>query len=969
VVRLLLVSVLLANVLVVPCRPAAKTSATPLGRGGESAKSWIPRGLSYRARAGGQKAEPGGVRFVGSAEKASARNSVRASKGAATALKAAAATTAATSAAAASTFKVVGSVTYADGTGSPGVTLTLTGPQTLSAQTDADGNFEIADVPFDLSGYNLSAAKPSYTFGVKAPIHIDPNSNQVVRLVGVSQTPQWEPANVSFGSSWIRTANQGGRIQAQAILSFPSKDFRVNGWGQVSVSGGSFTISPTVEHWTGNTSANATSAAQFFDLGALKPGSYALTLKVSGATVKTEHFTVSASPPANPIDNTTEYVIQNYADFLSRPPDQSGLQFWTGGIESCGSNQQCREVKRVDTSAAFFLSIEFQQTGFLVDRMYIAAYGRRPSFSEFTTDARIIGDGLIVGQTGWEQKLEANKSAFADDFISRPEFVARYASFVQFSDFSGYVSALVQNTGVSFTQAEQDALVNGLTAGTETFATVLRKVAENDTFSKAEFNPAFVLTQYFGYLRRDPDDAGFQFWLSKLNQFHGDYVQAEMVKAFITSFEYRSRFDRSQLILSQSSAGPCETLQLQAADFTPGATTAVVFSDSNGYSIQAPATTVTNSTLSVQVPIYFDKAHSKVGPGAVKVRVTQSFAGEQRQIGTGLAFQIGDLPQLTSAPGKVTAFVLSQLGGQLGSDQTIYQLIQKRSSDKVSTQALVGHLSQIQSDINSEANVLQGIANGTTPSVKLGSVGGHDLALDQNSLALMDRIFVACLAPGGASNQALSAAKSSPRPSGLSSGLDDDIDPNIVSNMLREIASDTLQVGEKIRGNFFNLLLVAGIADAILGTAFVAPAAVALGAIVWCVTTMVPLAESIVLRTFANDLQGFQVTPHTFEEEAKFGANALIDAASMYDGLNIKEPTAAQLIANDQVNSAAKLAADLKIDQAFSFGNQADQNLPAVVNPTDCTGTDGDEPDGDSDDPDYCNLATGGSTAPINFQP
>ena len=54
--------------------------------------------------------------------------------------------------------------------------------------------------------------------------------------------------------------------------------------------------------------------------------------------------------------------------------------------------------------------------------------------------------------------------------------------------------------------------------------------------------------EYFGYLRRNPDDApdadfrGWKFWLSKLNQFGGNFVQAEMVKAFITSDEYRHRF-------------------------------------------------------------------------------------------------------------------------------------------------------------------------------------------------------------------------------------------------------------------------------------------------------------------------------------------------------------------------------------------------------------------------------------------
>jgi hypothetical protein len=41
---------------------------------------------------------------------------------------------------------------------------------------------------------------------------------------------------------------------------------------------------------------------------------------------------------------------------------------------------------------------------------------------------------------------------------------------------------------------------------------------------------------------RDNDMSGYIFWLSKLNQFGGNFQDAEMVKAFIISMEYRQRF-------------------------------------------------------------------------------------------------------------------------------------------------------------------------------------------------------------------------------------------------------------------------------------------------------------------------------------------------------------------------------------------------------------------------------------------
>jgi hypothetical protein len=73
-------------------------------------------------------------------------------------------------------------------------------------------------------------------------------------------------------------------------------------------------------------------------------------------------------------------------------------------------------------------------------------------------------------------------------------------------------------------------------------------VAEDADLNTAEFNRAFVLMQFYGYLRRNPNDApdtdytGYDFWLGKLNQFNGNFVNAEMVKAFIVSGEYKQRF-------------------------------------------------------------------------------------------------------------------------------------------------------------------------------------------------------------------------------------------------------------------------------------------------------------------------------------------------------------------------------------------------------------------------------------------
>ena len=254
----------------------------------------------------------------------------------------------------------------------------------------------------------------------------------------------------------------------------------------------------------------------------------------------------------NPINTPSFFVRQHYIDFLNREPDQSGMTFWTNEITVCGADPQCIEVKRINVSAAFFLSTEFQETGYLVYRMYKSGFGNLPgapvpvNFTNFLRDTQQIGKGVQVGAVNWQTVLENNKQAYALEFVQRPEFVAAFLN----KSATEFVAQLNTNAGNVLSAAEQTNLVNilGATPADVTKrAQVLRAVAEDQTLKDAEFNKAFVLMQYFGYLRRGPNEApntdysGYNFWLTKLNSF-GNYVNAEMVKAFIISDEYRQRF-------------------------------------------------------------------------------------------------------------------------------------------------------------------------------------------------------------------------------------------------------------------------------------------------------------------------------------------------------------------------------------------------------------------------------------------
>ncbi len=266
----------------------------------------------------------------------------------------------------------------------------------------------------------------------------------------------------------------------------------------------------------------------------------------------------SFSAQTNPIDDAQFFVRQHYADFLNRAPDAAGLAFWTNQITECEQRpiperQGCREVRRINVSAAFFLSIEFQETGGFVIRLQRAAFGRksdnastRVTYRQFVKDAQQVGQGVVVGQTGYEQLLAQNKQAYAEQTVASAEFVARYPLSLTAAQ---YVDALFATAGAQPTSAERQTAINAFGAGgVAGRASALRSVADSQSVRDAEFRPSFVLMQYFGYLRRSPtdppdvDDSGYQFWLAKLNQFGGNFVAAEMVKAFITSSEYRARF-------------------------------------------------------------------------------------------------------------------------------------------------------------------------------------------------------------------------------------------------------------------------------------------------------------------------------------------------------------------------------------------------------------------------------------------
>ena len=283
---------------------------------------------------------------------------------------------------------------------------------------------------------------------------------------------------------------------------------------------------------------------------------------------------------ANPIDDAAFFAAQHYRDFLNREPDAPGLAHWTGEITECSdpakrhpgeSLETCTERKRANTSAAFFLSPEFQNTGSFVLRVYWGTLGKltsaqcpgvpqnlpghcRPRFTDYTADMATVAQGIVVNNALDPAVINVNKRAFVDQFVNRAEFKTAYPDAMTHAAF---VDKLFFTAGITPTADERDALINGLTGGTETRSSVVFKVVDGTqtttggllvfqtSYGKAfydqEFDAAFVFMQYICYLRRNPDQEGYDFWLAKLKHY-GNWVDAELVLAFIISPEYRSRF-------------------------------------------------------------------------------------------------------------------------------------------------------------------------------------------------------------------------------------------------------------------------------------------------------------------------------------------------------------------------------------------------------------------------------------------
>jgi hypothetical protein len=275
---------------------------------------------------------------------------------------------------------------------------------------------------------------------------------------------------------------------------------------------------------------------------AVQQGTTVAVVNSTGTTILAGVFGTNSSAPAqvNPLEDVSFFVRQQYIDFLNRAPDEAGLNAWVNVLSQCPDNgygSAHPECDRVLVSSGFYRSQEFLGRGFFIYRAYDAALGRLPHYSEFMPE---LGR---IGQAQTEAELDANKSAYLDDMMQRPEFADRYRGQTDAAHAEDFVSHLEQTAGMHVGTHAQ--LVADMRSGARSARDTLRAFLESPEVVNQFFNRGFVTMQYFGYLRRDPESAGWNAWVNIITNgapgvAPGDF--RPLIFGFVHSQEYRSRF-------------------------------------------------------------------------------------------------------------------------------------------------------------------------------------------------------------------------------------------------------------------------------------------------------------------------------------------------------------------------------------------------------------------------------------------
>ena len=416
-----------------------------------------------------------------------------------------------------------------------GVSVQLTnGGTQFNALTDANGTCAFTGVSGDYevfpskAGYTFNPATQGGNFGPRTLFFTGTTSATSIALNSATYTVGEGTGSVQV--TVVRNGNTGATASVRYATSDTAGLTNCNVFNGIASARCDYPVSVGTINFAASEAFRTISIPIVDDSYAEGNENFSIALSNAvGGSLGQANATITivdneASNGLNPIGGTAFFVRQHYIDFLGREPDPSG-QTWQNIINNCPQGDT--SCDRIHVSGAFFQSPEFQQRGYFVYRFYSVAFGRKPDYAEFIPDLARVSGFLSDAQ------LEAAKVAFINDFMARPAFVAAYGGLTD----TQYVDTLLNTAGVAPHQF-RDFWIAALGNGTRTRATVLRDIAESGEVSMKYFNQAFVVMQYFGYLRRDPD-AAYLTWIQELNTTGNS---RNMINGFVNSPEYFQRF-------------------------------------------------------------------------------------------------------------------------------------------------------------------------------------------------------------------------------------------------------------------------------------------------------------------------------------------------------------------------------------------------------------------------------------------
>jgi Carboxypeptidase regulatory-like domain/Matrixin len=387
----------------------------------------------------------------------------------------------------------------------------------------------------DTSGPKFRSFEISNPAGVKANVATTLNSNLVP-----AQAPTLNPKLIGLNAE----------LSSVALPLEPGKRVKLylGGEGVDQVPGTSITVNSPFFTVDPATLAREQLSTPFpvisveVQVAAYVPfGDYTIRLQSNSGETAYVPGAITIDPAANaalsnPVDDFRFFINQQYLDLTGREADQTVVEKLSAQLTQCGGKADCLRSRRVDVSTAVLSDNDVPAIGGFLHGLYTAGLGRRPKFAEFETDRT-----ALMSQNA---EAERSRAAFILAFVQRPEFKRRYASAVKSSEFvDSVLFSLVQNSSVDLTamRAELIAVADDPVAGR---AAVLAKVIGQQSVIDAQYYHAFILSHYFGYLRRDPDESSYSTWLTFIkNKPLRDADTARAVTCgFMNSAEYQERF-------------------------------------------------------------------------------------------------------------------------------------------------------------------------------------------------------------------------------------------------------------------------------------------------------------------------------------------------------------------------------------------------------------------------------------------